>query len=423
MLNYDLVGERRRVANILKELNWTPGVGMSMNMLMPPPIQLYNDKVEAPLYPSITTYPSDMKSSSQFKSNQVIASTTNEYNYNTVNSQAVDLITSSEILNAKFLRLKGELLNIFYVLPDKLLRLPDLDEEGEQAITKAGEEAAMNIRQGVAKISASVATTSVIEEKDDENAEGQIKDISKVEVNTTVPITTMSNIDLSEANVERLADKAARKAKRRMRRKLSLDKFVKSVQDAVTAQQLLDITLVLEQGIPAQCVYKCMKTSLPTTSDTLSSVAIRIFTLDRMIAYEDLRGIDTAWQTCPVKPRTQFYPRCMQTSTCKNFICHNSKCLHIWDASSRIPYVTVEGIQNKPSSYIRPPYQSITSTFDSTRGRYVNQQYVPIRVKDEDLPLSDVLKKLLIVKKELDIENIQPYVPVFGKDIGATEWL
>jgi hypothetical protein len=53
---------------------------------------------------------------------------------------------------------------------------------------------------------------------------------------------------------------------------------------------------------------------------------------------------------------------------------------------------------------------------------YSNQIAQQQRMKDEDQPLEDILRKLLSVRKELDIENIAPFAPNM-KDIVESEWV
>lgn len=245
------------------------------------------------------------------------------------------------------------------------------------------------------------------------------------------------------SNVERLADKAARKAKRRLRRKLSMDRFLKSVQTAVTPQQLMDVALCLEDAIPLIHTYKMTKSALPVTALTLGAVAIRIFALDRMIAYDELKGIDSVASQCPHRLRTFFYPRCMQSSSCRGFLCHNSKCLHNFEpsripdiaqglttsntSSSSYPLPNFGNFQrpNNPQLYSRAsnlnPSNTLLSGDPQRRVSYA--PVLPSRPKDEELPLTEILNRLRSFRKEIDVETIQPYVPVFGQDVDTTEWV
>jgi len=371
-----------------------------------------------------------------------------------------NIVTSTELQSARFLRLKGELLNILFILPEKLLRLPDLDAEGEKAIASAGEEAAANIRQGVAKLSNSNGALKKTNNVDDKPAittpmdvdagvkKDEASDATATQIVSKVSFPALTSkhsddevdkapslLEMSMSNVDRLADKAARKAKRRLRRKLSMDRFLKSVQTAVTPQQLLDVTLSLEDAIPLIHTYKLNKSALPVTAVTLSAVAIRIFSLDRMIAYDELKGIESVASQCSHRLRTYFYPRCMQSSSCRGFLCHNSKCLHNFDPS-RIPEIT-DGVAATPyqrqniGMFQRPnnqqPYSRSSIPYPSNSHadpqRRVSYQPVPNRPKDEELPLSEILNKMRSFRKEIDVETIQPYVPVFGQDLVATEWV
>src|SRR4051812_9095333 len=51
------------------------------------------------------------------------------------------LNVSTVVVNARLLRLKAELLNLFYIMPEKLLRFPEPDEESLRAIDAAGNAA------------------------------------------------------------------------------------------------------------------------------------------------------------------------------------------------------------------------------------------------------------------------------------------
>jgi hypothetical protein len=481
--HYSIEDERRRVAHVLKQIGWTPNLqGLEVGSLFKSqpivPQSSSSNSIRPPLRNPLTTIRPPVTINGTTSSSTTVALSNPRSNYPDPSIAALTLkniVTSTEVQSARFLRLKGELLNILYILPEKLLRLPDLDEEGEKAITAAGEEAAANIRQGVLKLSnnsngGAMKKTSSVDElpvpaptdmdvvdsgvkkdgaSDAKAASTQIG--SKVALaDRPAPTTTTSkhsddevekapsSTDMSMSNVERLADKAARKAKRRLRRKLSMDRFLKNVQTAVTPQQLMDVALCLEDAIPLIHTYKMTKSALPATALTLSAVAIRIFALDRMIAYDELKGIDSVASQCSHRLRTYFYPRCMQSSSCRGFLCHNSKCLHNFEPS-RIPDI-VQGTTattsyplpnfgnfqrpNNPQLYSRASNSNPSNTLPGDPQRRVSYApALPNRPKDEELPLSEILIKLRSFRKEIDVETIQPYVPVFGQDLDTTEWL
>lgn len=366
------------------------------------------------------------------------------------------IVTSTEQVSARFLKLKGELLNMFYMMPEKSLRLPELDEAGEQAIADAGNEAANNIRAGLAKISntngssgaaaappapsvAASAVAAAADKGEDSGGEGDGKPTAA---------SGAGGIDFSQSNVERLADKAARKAKRRMRRKLSMDKFLQDVQTATTPQQLLDVVISLEGAIPQGLVYKYSRKQLPLRSDTLAETAVRLYALDRAIAYDDIKGVENNYMMCHFRLRSLFYPRCMQSSSCNRSLGHCAKCNIMVDNpnGSRIPDFQDTSNFTRPLAnmghYYQPPggmgggarpggsnisnnnnmsAAAAIALANQRRAAYM-QQMMAMKPRDEEQPLEEILKKLLQTRKELDIENIQPYMPNL-KDITEMEWI
>jgi hypothetical protein len=330
------------------------------------------------------------------------------------------IVTSNPVVSARMLKLKAELLNMFYLMPEKALRLPELDEAAEKAIADVGNEAANSIRAGLIKISGANKAASSGGEGQEGDGQGQPK----------------TNIDLSAANVERLADKAARKAKRRLRRKLSMEKFLKDVQDATTPQQLLHMVMSLESALPAVLMYKYNKDQLPVTADTLAGAALRLYALDRVIAYDEIKGVENNAVQCPYRLRMQFYPRCVIMGSCNRFIGHTGKCSNVTDAAaSRLPeFQDIAGLTRigqtpyQPTAY-RPSMAPTGSNMSATQQQMLAnqrrlqymQQMAALKPKDEDLPLEEILKRLRAVRKELDIEIIAPYMP--AKDITAMDWV
>ena len=480
--HYSIEDERRRVAHVLKQIGWTPNLqGLEVSSLFKSqpivPQSSSSNSIRPPPRNPSTIRPVTINGTTPTSTAIALSHPRSSFPDPSIAALSLkNIVTSTEIQSARFLRLKGELLNILYILPEKLLRLPDLDEEGEKAITAAGEEAAANIRQGVLKLSNSsngsamkktssngvdelpVPTPTDMDTVDSgvkkdgasEAKAASTQSGSKVALADRSATTTTtskhsddevekvpSSTDMSISNVDRLADKAARKAKRRLRRKLSMDRFLKNVQTAVTPQQLMDVALCLEDAIPLIHTYKMTKSALPATALTLGAVAVRIFALDRMIAYDELKGIDSVASQCSHRLRTYFYPRCMQSSSCRGFLCHNSKCLHNFEPS-RIPDI-VQGTTATTSyplpnfgSFQRPNNPQLYSRVNSNPSNTLpgdpqrRVSYAPVlpnRPKDEELPLSEILIKLRSFRKEIDVETIQPYVPVFGQDLDTTEWV
>jgi hypothetical protein len=321
-------------------------------------------------------------------------------------------------------------------MPDKVLRLPELDEVGEKAIADAGAEAAANIRAGLAKISSANSTAAAASAAPAPAADSADADAKAAPAAAAAPSTAVAapSIDLSMSNVERLVEKATRKAKRRLRRKLSVEKFLRDTQEATAPQQLLVLVTTLENALPPAALYKYNHAQVPVAADTLAAVAVRLFVLDRAIAYADIKAVENNVAQCPFRLRGQFYPRCVLMTSCNRCIGHINKCSNMIDGSgSRIPEfqdmanITRIGggqLQYQAPMSNRPGYAMSAAQLQAQanqRKLAYMQQMAALKPKDEDVPLEEVLKKLLQVRKELDIETIQPYYPV--KDITAMDWI
>jgi hypothetical protein len=283
------------------------------------------------------------------------------------------------------------------------------------------------------------------EAKEKEEEEGQ-KEVAAVPSATdgSAAAPTAPSIDLSMSNVDRLAEKASRKAKRRLRRKLCMENFLASVQGAETAQQLLQAVIVLEAAIPLSMLYKYPRAQLPVRAHTLADVAVRMYALDRAIAYDEIRGMENVAAQCSYKLRFQFYPRCTQSAQCNRFLCHPGKCQMVGESrdATRIPDFSdvrlnstlvgqyaqlynqdrVALMQNAYRGQGNAGSQAAMIANQQRRLMYSNQIAQQQRMKDEDQPLEDILRKLLSVRKELDIENIAPFAPNM-KDIVESEWV
>ena len=207
------------------------------------------------------------------------------------------LVTSTKTAPAKLVKLKGELFNILYAFPEKALKWPVLDEASEAVIAKAGEDA----------------------------------------IQSTVEHHRASANPPSEEEIARLADKNARKIKRRMRRKMAIENFALAVQSATTAQELLRQLLILEAAVPLTLTFKCKREALPVTASSIGEVAQRLYAFDRSIAYDAITNVESAPLCCPFRLRSQFVPRCHVHVYCIRYMGHTGKCSTFVNGFSRYP--------------------------------------------------------------------------------------
>lgn len=293
--------------------------------------------------------------------------------------QQQHIVTSTKTAPPKLVKLKGEILNILFCFPEKALKWTELDAASESMIQVTGEAAANNVLQS-------------FNGRQDPNVD-----------------------------VDRLAEKASRKARRRLRRKLAMDIFLKSVQLATTPSELLAQVTVLEDAVPLPLTFEHNKSSLPINVSTISELALRVFVLDRSIAYHEIQGLENASACAPYKLRFHLSPRCHANGVCQRFLGHTGKCMTGPPSFSRLP----------DQFQLAPPQDSFCQ--QSSNARDLNHGSMPVfdrrppqntLVRPPPKPVMDVLPKLAsyLEKEGLDIENIQPYIPSF-QEVTQAQWL
>lgn len=308
------------------------------------------------------------------------------------------IVTSVKLASAKLVKLKGELFNIMYSFPEKALKWPVLDEASEELIAKAGDDAAKS----------------------------------------TIAHQRQLPNPPSEEDIARLADKNARKIKRRMRRKMAIEQFALTVQSATTAQDLLKQVLLLEAAVPVSLTFvMSQKAALPVTAATVSEVAQRLYAFDRSIAYDAISNIDAAILNCPFRLRTNFVPKCHVHAFCFRYMGHTGKCQTATQnvLLSRLPDQFQLAPPNDPFSNQR---NNTYREFNYSAGNAQNnpnaantvqrptyQRPMTMTNNSHQLaPRVEVMPHLsqLVEKLNPDIEKEQGYIPV-NSEITASIWL
>lgn len=289
------------------------------------------------------------------------------------------IMTSTKTVPAKLVKLKGELLNMLFAFPEKALKWAELDPASETMIQATGEAAANNVYQSLCN-------------KPD------------------------SNVD-----VDRLAEKASRKARRRLRRKLAVDIFLKSVQTATSPAELLVQVAVLEDAIPSMLTFIHNKASLPNNASTIAELALRLFVIDRSIAYHEIQSLENATYISPHKLRFHLSPRCHANGVCQRFLGHTGKCMTGPPSLSRLP----DQFQLAPPQDSFSQQSSNTREFNHGPQPSTDRRPAPANlVKVAPKPVVDILPKLAsyLEKEGIDIEVIQPYIPSF-QEVSQAQWL
>lgn len=222
-----------------------------------------------------------------------------------------NVIGSTVVASFKLIKLKLELFNILLILPEKALRWSGMEEEMGPVKTE-GEN--------------SVVKSVAAEEVDIEGSNQE------------------SGLYSEEKEKARLAEeKLLRKKKRRERRRIATEKVFRDIQQASTPQELMNVVDVIEQAVPVSWFLDADRGRLPSSTSsklTVSDLALRIFSLDRLIRYEEIPGIEQISSKLACRPRTNFVARCSLLPFCRNFMCHPGRCNQSSeDFSSRYPFI------------------------------------------------------------------------------------
>jgi hypothetical protein len=131
---------------------------------------------------------------------------------------------------------------------------------------------------------------------------------------------------------------------------------VVAVQQAFTAQQLLDLLLTFEAVVPKDYFHSYyLPKAFPTRTTTCAGVACRLFALDRALRYEDASKFDWRARSAPYHPRIELYPRCVQSATCSKPFCHWGRCNTAAADFSRLPELVAAPIRRWPAHHLEAP--------------------------------------------------------------------
>lgn len=211
------------------------------------------------------------------------------------------IITSNVILSARFLKLKAELLSIFFIFPHKQLKWAEVFPQG--TVNESG---------------------------------------SGIGDSTNVTTTTSADELLQPAN----DSSRDRKAKRKEHRRMVSENYVSRILNADTASELGECLELLRDLIPSKFLlsynrdHLLPRITLDGDSDgskkyTLAEVGLKLYTLDRAIRYDEMEKIESIISKLPQRPRINFAPRCMISPQCKLPLLHAGKCLTTNDYASR----------------------------------------------------------------------------------------
>ena len=209
------------------------------------------------------------------------------------------------------------------------------------------------------------------------------------------------------------------------------DAFIRMVQEAVQPQELLDCILFFENSIHPAALVGFQPTYLPLYANCASTVALRLFALDRAVRYEDISTLNLS---CAgnYKPRIQFAPRCIVSSTCSKPLGHGGKCYAGFESSFSRFQDIVDDAPELRHNLVAPTYvvpaslNYIVSSVNSaqpkdSQGRFL--PFPPAKRPSLDERVDDAKRRALQYNyDEIEIEHITPYVPK-AHEFNSTIWV
>jgi hypothetical protein len=210
------------------------------------------------------------------------------------------------------------------------------------------------------------------------------------------------------------------------------DSFIRLVQLADTPQELLDCVIFFEKSLHPSVLVGYSPEYLPTAASSASVVAVRLYSLDRAIRYEDIDCLNLACDG-KYKPRVQFVPRCLVSSTCSKPSGHGGKCFNGFESTySRFLEVT-ENNQELRSNLVAPTYAPpATLSYSTAAAAAAAQQSASNRPANPyqykrpgDERTDDTKRRTLDYHynyEEIEVENIIPYVPK-AHELTKTMWV
>jgi hypothetical protein len=295
-----------------------------------------------------------------------VAYTTNYPHHNTRIFLGPNFNVAKEVMSIRLVRLKVELTNIIYAIPERKFKFSDTKKN------------------------------SGLKEQDDKDDKDDKDD------------------DKDDDREESKQEKEERKAERRRRRREGLANLHSIIENANNVLELTPALIQLEQLlVPYLFEFDDIKVPLPTS--TCAEFALRLFTLDRAIQYDSNSLRDKF--SCPEQegfkrshlPRYQHVLKCAWSCQCSSYMGHPDGCL-----VGTVPLNTfrTSDIIDK-ASYPQGQYRSSRPLAPYSNQNLYNRSLLKRKAEDGDDDEEDEFEYRVKSKRapQADIENIYPRPP------------
>ena len=418
--------------------------------------------------------------------------------------RAFDILVSKVYVNAKLAKVKSELLNVLFSLPEDKLRWPrGASGSGDPSLNtsdnaNSNNDVSMVIQDMMITSAAFVRSggriptvpkplqqpfqkqlvPSVVNNADDvkkkllvDSSEGKLQHGTLIEGadhsqldsfqaldsrnddgNTTyvygrdagtsgaVPAPLPLAMDSSQKVLE-AGQKIDASKFRRKRRKALLRGYVEAVQVAVTPEEVMKLIMLLEDLVPSYVLYNYPRLSLPLYGDSISSIAVRLYALDRYVRYEDLPLIKfNEVLNGSYYPRTKYSPRCILSVNCMKSLCHGGRCNNNMEGFSRYTEVIDGDLMHSNSDNDNPTSNSNSYNNLSTQSEYAtgfpnsmsgdafmgqdsaNDGMLASGRSGLNPQCGKVISKPVNVTGDMSLDDVQPYVPK-AEEVTTAEWV
>jgi hypothetical protein len=323
-----------------------------------------------------------------------------------------DVNLSAAPCDFRLLRLKSELYSVLCIVPSELL---DLRPWAASAMPD-GALGALSANEGKQR---STADDNTGNEGDREDEDAAI-----LAAPTPAELEAMDADDLRDRLIMM---KLARRRQRMADKSRAKDLFLSCVQKAQRPFEIARLTDALAHALPRTALTAQYFSSRVAVTDecSVADAAIRVFSLDRCILYEDI-ACDTRCVKASARPRLYFGPKCPLSITCGRICGHTGRCAEVCHENSRIPMTVdstayeariAEGIiaANREAAKL-----SVRARLSDTGGRRksssrsaLSREEAEFESDDEDEFELAKSKKPAYERRhwEVNTDSITPYVP------------
>lgn len=210
----------------------------------------------------------------------------------------------------------------------------------------------------------------------------------------------------------------------------STETFISSIQSAASPQELLDCIVFFSKSLHRSVLMNFNEDFLPRSANCTATAAVYLYALDRALRYEDIISLNLP-SVGKYKPRVQYCPRCLLSSTCSKPWGHGGRCspgfenqfsrfIEISHEAPELRTHLVAPVFTVPAPLqfnTVPVYHATSAAAVRDPARFGTQYKRPLDSNIPNQGAQDGSRKLpadltnYASLADVEVENITPYVP------------